>query len=124
MPINEVMKSGGTGVFYGLQNYGVILEKQLQAATAFAQRYNSNIVKQYIDTKSNLILNNTCNPRKELSKMMRWITINDCDFIICYNEGCLFDNMIGKQNIKKFVAANQIPIILCERELLFHPLIS
>lgn len=118
------MGQGKKGVFYGVDRYVYSLNKQVESANALMLKYNSKIIKHYIDNKTNLVLENLIDTRKELLNLMRWTVRNKSDFIICFDEACLFDNKAGKEKIKKFIAANRIPIILCDRELLFHPLIT
>lgn len=123
MQLNRILSPGKKGVFYGIQNNEkVTLEKQIQTAEHLTKRYNSIIIKEYIDTKKNLLLNNLSLTRNGLLDLMKWVAFNDCDFIVCYDKECLYDDQLGKQKINKFIAANQIPVILCHEETLFHPI--
>jgi len=125
MQLERILGKGKKGVFYGVENScnnNLTLEKQIQKAEDFVSICGSKIIKKFIDDKNELLLNNLLVTRKKLLELMQWTVANECDFIICYTEGYLYDDHLGKQKIKKFVAANQIPIILCDKKVLFHPI--
>ncbi|BBI32264.1 hypothetical protein [Cohnella abietis] len=123
MHLDMILGSSKKGVFYGIQNNeNITLEQQIQKATNLATSYNSKILKKFVDTKNYLLLNDLFVTRRRLLDLMKWTVAHDCDFIICHNEECLYDNQHGKQKIKIFIASNQIPVILCDKETLFQPL--
>ncbi|MDT3417005.1 hypothetical protein QO009_002900 [Brevibacillus aydinogluensis] len=123
MDLEMVLGPGKKGVFYGVRNYdNITLEKQVHSAEKLVNSYNSIIIKKYVDTKKPLLLNDLLVTRKNLLALIQWVVVNKCDFIITYSDGCLYDDQIGKQKIKKFVVANQMPIILSTEKKLFHPL--
>ena len=123
MRIEDYISKESIGVFYGLENHKVTLDKQFQLAVNLTSQFQSCIIKQFVDSKQQLLVNSLTVARKGLLDLMSWVVHNNCDFIICYDKEFLYDDRIGKQKVRKFIVSNQIPVLLCKEKTLFHAIV-